>query len=129
MEFLTNYGLFLAKTITFLVAVFVVITLIVSSSMRGKRSDKGQIHISKLNEKFDAMREALQEAVLDEEQFKQHEKEEKKRLKQEKDNQKKLAKQKQKNSDEVAVKEHKKRVFVLEFIGDIKASACDHLRE
>lgn len=127
--------MFLAKTVTFLIAVFVVITLIVSSSMRGKRSDKGQIHVSKLNEKFDAMREALQEAVLDEEQFKQHEKDEKKRLKQEKDDQKKLAKQKLKSHtkekivDVAAVSEHKKRVFVMEFIGDIKASACENLRE
>ncbi|MES2823775.1 MAG: protease SohB [Pseudomonadota bacterium] len=133
MEFLTNYGLFLAKTVTFLIAVFIVITLIVSSSMRNKRSDKGQIHISKLNEKFDAMREALQEAVLDEEQFKQQQKDEKKRLKQEKESQKKLAKQNSKKQSkdivEVVADEYKKRVFVLEFIGDIKASACENLRE
>lgn len=134
MEFLTNYGLFLAKTVTFLIAIFVVITLIVSSSMRSKRSDKGLIHISKLNEKFDAMRDTLQEAVLDEEQFKQQQKDEKKRLKQEKEEQKKLAKQTLKKHTkaeiiELAAAEHKKRVFVLEFIGDIKASACENLRE
>lgn len=133
LEFLTNYGLFLAKTVTFLIAIFIVITLIVSSSMRNKRSDKGQIHISKLNEKFDAMREALQEAVLDEEQFKQQQKDEKKRLKQEKESQKKLAKQNSKKQAkdivEIVADEHKKRVFVLDFVGDIKASACENLRE
>ena len=55
LEFLTNYGLFLAKTVTFLIAVFVVITLIVSAGLRGKRSEKGQIHVNKLNEKFDGI--------------------------------------------------------------------------
>ncbi len=78
LEFLTNYGLFLAKTITFLIAVFVVITLVVSASSRGKSADKGHIHVSKLNEKYKAMREALQSAIFDDEQQKQQEKDEKK---------------------------------------------------
>lgn len=128
MEFLTNYGLFLAKTITFLIAVFVVITLIASA--RGKSAEKGQIHVNKLNEKYKAMREALQHAIFDEEQQKQQEKDEKKKLKEEKAEQKKLAKQtaKQKAGDAPA-EQHKKRVFVLDFVGDIKASACENLRE
>lgn len=127
MEFLTNYGLFLAKTVTFLVAVFVVITLVVSASLRGKATEKGQIHVNKLNEKYKAMREALQHAIFDEEKQKQHEKDEKKKLKQEKAEQKKLEK-KNKNAD-VVIEKHKKRVFVLDFVGDIKASACENLRE
>jgi serine protease SohB len=127
LEFLTNYGLFLAKTITFVVAVFVVVSLIVSAGSRGKRSEKGQIQVGKLNEKFKAMREALQDAILDEEQQKQLEKDEKKRLKAEKAEQKKLAKEKGKEAD--SAEEHKKRVFVLNFHGDIKASACESLRE
>jgi len=127
LEFLTNYGLFLAKTVTFLVAVFVVITLVVSASLRGKATEKGQIHVNKLNEKYKAMREALQHAIFDEEKQKQHEKDEKKKLKQEKAEQKKLEK-KNKNAD-VVIEKHKKRVFVLDFVGDIKASACENLRE
>ncbi|HWV16655.1 MAG TPA: protease SohB [Cellvibrio sp.] len=131
MEFLTNYGLFLAKTLTFLVAVFVVVSLVVSAGLKGKSAEKGQIQVNKLNEKFKAMREALQHAILDEDQQKQWEKDEKKRLKQEKEERKKLAKQISKNKGEGAATEepHKKRVFVLDFVGDIKASACDSLRE
>lgn len=127
MEFLTNYGLFFAKTLTFVIAVFIIVSLIVSAGSRGKRSEKGHIQVSKLNEKFKAMREALQDAILDETQHKQLEKDEKKRLKAEKAEQKKLAKAKGKDSD--AQEEHKKRVFVLDFHGDIKASACENLRE
>ena len=114
MEFLTNYGLFLAKTVTFLIAVFVVITMIVSAGLRNKSSEKGQIHVNKLNEKFKAMREALQHAIFDEEKQKQLEKDEKKKLKEEKAEQKKLAKQ-HKNAD-VVIEKHKKRVFVLDFV-------------
>ena len=128
MEFLTNYGLFFAKTLTFVVAVFIVVSLIVSAGGRNRKSEKGQIHVSKLNEKFKAMREILQHSVLDEDQLKALDKDEKKRLKSEKSEQKKLAKEKAK-SDKVVADEHKKRVFVVDFHGDIKASANDSLRE
>lgn len=130
MEFLTEYGLFLAKTLTFVVAIFIVVSLIVSAGSRGKKSEKGQIQVSKLNEKFKAMREALQHAVLDDEQHKQFEKDEKKRLKAEKADQKKAAKEKsKKDHNKNSEAEYKKRVFVLDFHGDIKASANESLRE
>lgn len=129
MEFLTEYGLFLAKTLTFVVAIVVIVSLIVSANSRGKKSEKGHIQVSKLNEKFKSMREILEHAVLDEEQFKQLEKNEKKRLKLEKTEQKKAAKEKAKTDDSGATTEHKKRVFVLNFHGDIKASANESLRE
>lgn len=129
MEFLTNYGLFLAKTITFLIAVFIVVSLIVSAGGRGKKSEKGHIQVSKLNEKFKAMREALQDAVMDEDQLKLIEKNEKKRLKAEKAELKKAAKESGKKDIKLADEDHKKRVFVLDFQGDIKASANEGLRE
>jgi serine protease SohB len=126
LEFLANYGLFLAKTLTFVAAVFIIVSILASASMRGKKSEKGQIQIGKLNEKFKAMRDVLQAAVLDEEAQKQLEKAEKKRLKEEKAQQKKTAKQKDKSE---AGQEAKPRVYVLNFQGDIKASANDSLRE
>ena len=109
-------------------AVFIVVSLIVSAGGRNRKSEKGQIHVSKLNEKFKAMREILQHSVLDEDQLKALDKDEKKRLKSEKSEQKKSAKEKAK-SDKVVADEHKKRVFVVDFHGDIKASANDSLRE
>ncbi|RYY75629.1 MAG: protease SohB [Gammaproteobacteria bacterium] len=129
MEFLTNYGLFFAKTLTFVVAVFIIVSLIVSAGGRSRKSEKGHIQVSKLNEKFKAMREALQHSVLDEDQLKTLEKNEKKRLKLEKSEQKKTAKEKSKTEKENTVDEHKKRVFVVDFHGDIKASANESLRE
>jgi serine protease SohB len=130
LEFLTDYGLFFAKTLTFVVAVFIIISLIVSAGLRGKKPEKGHIQVNNLNEKFKATREALQHAVLDEEQIKLIEKNEKKRLKAEKADQKKAAKEKSKNEGTKEIDaEDKKRVFVLDFHGDIKASANEGLRE
>jgi serine protease SohB len=104
--------------------------LIVSAGARGKKSEKGQIQVSKLNDKYKATREALQHAVLDEDQLKLLEKDEKKRVKTEKADQKKAAKEKHKKEEKGdATDEHKKRVFVLDFHGDIKASANESLRE
>lgn len=126
MEFLANYGLFLAKTITFLVAAFALIMMIVFASSKGKKSEKGQIQISKLNEKFEAMRDLLRSATQTEEEQKAFEKAEKKRLKDEKAAAKKQAKSKESTEAEEPAK---KRAFVLSFTGDVKASACDNLRE
>lgn len=139
MEFLTEYGLFLAKTITFVVAIVVVIGLAVSLGGRHKKSDKGQIEVTKLNEKFEHMHDALRDAMLDEEAYKEFEKSEKKRLKEEKAEKKKAAKAAAKQKTEASTEgdkpadennpAQKKRIFVLDFYGDIKASACENLRE
>lgn len=136
MEFLTDYGLFLAKAVTFVVAVGLIISLILSLGGRNKRADKGHIEVTKLNEKFEDMQAMLRDAMLDDEEFKQQEKAEKKRLKDEKADKKRAAKAKAvahkkaaKDEEEIIAEETKKRIFVLDFYGDIKASACDNLRE
>ncbi len=130
MEFLTEYGLFLAKTITFVVAIFVIISLAVSAGGRNKKSDKGHIEVTKLNEKFEHLRDSLRDAMLDDDEYKEFEKAEKKRLKEEKSQKKKAAKEAEKNkTDEAANPSERKRIFVLDFHGDIKASEVECLRE
>ena len=151
--------MFLAKTVTIVVAIGVIVGLVVSAGQRQKKTDKGHIEVNKLNEKFEHMRDVLKEATLDPEQFKVLMKEEKKREKAERAEKKKAAKLAAKDeaalrekaavSEKTAVSEKavveagetdsnaktnekpsdKKRVFVLDFHGDIKASACDNLRE
>lgn len=131
MEFLTEYGLFLAKTITFVVAVFVVVSLVVSVGGRNKKSEKGHIEVTKLNEKFDHLRDSLRDAMFNDEEYKEFEKAEKKRLKEEKAQKKKALKEagknKQDNAQEMPIE--RKRIFVLDFHGDIKASEVECLRE
>ncbi len=130
MEFLTNYGLFLAKALTLVVAILVVIGVAISMGVRQKRSEKGQIEITKLNDKFDDYRDAMRCMLLDEDELKAEEKAEKKRLKQEQADKKKKAKLKDAKGEVPADADPApKRVFVLNFVGDIKASACESLRE
>jgi serine protease SohB len=134
LEFLIEYGLFLAKTITFVVAVFVVVSIAVSVGGRNKKSDKGHVEVTKLNEKFEHLRDSLRDAMLNDEEYKEFEKAEKKRLKEEKAKNKKAAKEAAKEltkteAQDTAVLSDRKRVFVLDFHGDIKASEVDNLRE
>lgn len=144
MEFLSEYGLFLAKTVTFVIAIGVIVSLIMSAGQRGKKADKGHIEVSKLNEKFEHMRDLLKEVTLDPEQLKLEIKAEKKRVKEERAEQKKAAKLAAKeklrstqtsstpadvSDPETDKPPHKKRIFVMNFHGDIKASACENLRE
>ncbi len=131
MEFLTEYGLFLAKTITFVAAIFVIISLVVSVGGRNKKSDKGHVEVTKLNEKFEHLRDSLRDAMLDDDEYKEFEKAEKKRLKEEKVQKKKAAKEmaKSKAENQDTQQPERKRIFVLDFHGDIKASEVENLRE
>ena len=133
MEFLAEYGLFLAKAITIVVSVAVIVGLLVSSGHKGKQ-DKGHIEVSKLNDKYDAVKEALEEAVLSPEALKAYHKDLKKQEKAQGKADKKALKAAKKAADKPAgdgeaAPEGKSRVFVLNFDGDIKASAVENLRE
>lgn len=165
MEFLTEYGLFLAKTLTIVVAIGIVIALMLSASMKGQSHEKGQLEIVKINERFEDLANAVKSAILPHEVLKSEEKDKKKLAKEEAKKLKASLKQKKKQgaenspeksvateltgteqgadgaaatdviataSDEntqVADGEDKKRVFVTDFDGDIKASATEELRQ
>lgn len=123
MEFLTEYGLFLAKIVTFVVAALVVISVIMSAAQkdRGDHEGEGELKIRKLNEKYEKLRETIQSRLMSDHQRKVFQKARKKAQKAEK----KAAKA-AKNTDEQD--ESRGRVYVLDFDGDIKASDTDPLR-
>ncbi|MCG2579999.1 MAG: protease SohB [Marinobacter sp.] len=123
MEFLTEFGLFVAKAVTLVIAVVVVISVVMSAAQRDKGDDsEGELRVRKLNEKYRKLRESLQARLLSDHERKawdkKHKKEEKARAKAEKD--------KVKAGKDQA--DTRKRVFVLDFDGDIKASDTDPLR-
>lgn len=123
MEFLTEYGLFLAKIVTFVVAVLVVISVIMSAAQkdRGDHEGEGELKIRKLNEKYEKLRESIQSRLMSDQQRKAFQKARKKELKAEK----KAAKAKKDAGEE---DDSRGRVYVLDFDGDIKASDTDPLR-
>ena len=124
LEFFQEYGLFLAKAVTVVVAILIVIGAGALAANRNRKEHEGHIEVKHLNEELDLMTDALKESILDKNLLKKERKEEKKR---EKAEAKARAKQVKQGVD--IEKEHKKRVFVLDFDGDIKASDVEPLRE
>lgn len=113
-----EYGLFLAKVVTFVIAFMVIVGFLVASAQREKGKDKGKIQVTRLNDRLDEMCQTLKAEVVDEKILKEEDKKAKKA--------EKLARKQEKKTGEQRTK---KRVYVLDFQGDIKASATEELRE
>ncbi|MEC8821933.1 MAG: protease SohB [Pseudomonadota bacterium] len=120
MEFLFEYGLFLAKSLTVLVSFIIVFVVILGSSQRAQQTSKGELEVKNVNEAVKHISQSLTRSMLNPVQQKAQEKADKKRLKQEKKN------RKQQLKDDQGISA---RVFVLEFNGDVQASGVDALRE
>ena len=126
MEFIYEYGLFLAQAVTLVAAVLILITSIVAIGHR-QRADQheGHIEVRDLNEKYRHIGESIREIVDEPELLKAQRKAEKK---EEKEKAKK-AKKEAKKGVESDVGKRRKRLYVLNFDGDIRASATENLRE
>ena len=121
LEFLAEYGLFLAKTVTAIVGFGLLVAIVAGASQKNRQGgDKGELEINPLNDQYDEINKAMSMALMDSSMQKA---EAKKRRKEEK----KLAKSKKKNTDLDAG--DKKRVFVLKFNGNVSASAVTNMRE
>lgn len=119
-----EYGLFLAKTVTLVVALGIVIGLILSAGSRDKKDPDGQVEVRRLNDHYDDVKDMMQSVLMDESEYKALLKAEKKKEKA----QAKAKKSAAKNNTEAPATEQK-RVFVIDFEGDIRASATEALRE
>lgn len=126
MEFITEYGLFLAKSVTVLATILVIIGFALSMGQKHKGDEKGHIEITRLNDKYEATIEALKDVIVDETVRKSEFKAQEKKEKLEAKARKKAAK---KGGSEAEATSAKTRVFVLNFDGDIKASAVENMRE
>jgi serine protease SohB len=107
-ELLMEYGLFLAKAITIVIAFGIIFGLIVSSTRRTRPSE--ELKIRKLNDRYLAMTRSLNKKILSRGEYRKEERARKKLEKQQK-------------------KDRRKKTFVINFRGDIKASAVAALRE
>lgn len=112
MEFLSEYGMFLAKAATLVVAALMLVGgIVVLIARSGSHPEAhGRLDIRHLNEKYDSMTLALKSATLPKKALKQFQKERKAREKQHE-------------------KIERHRIFVLNFHGDIRAAAVASLRE
>lgn len=113
MDFLIEYGMFVAKSLTIVLAILIVVVGIIASATKSKDQSKSHIEVSKLNEKFDDSRALINSEMLGKDALKKFEKQQKSKLK---------AAKKEEDAE-------KQRIFVIDFEGDIKASAVTSLRE
>jgi len=77
---LYEYGLFLAKTITFVLAVIAIIVAIAGAAMKQKHK-KGELEITDLSEQFEEIEDEINHSLLSKEQLKVKEKQHKKQAK------------------------------------------------
>lgn len=110
MHFLSEYGLFLAKIATVVIALIILVAVIISLTQRGESSEH-KLKIKPFNKRLKSFQDTMNDNVLNKSQLKAYKKE-----------QKKLDKKR----DE---QERRKRLFVIEFAGDMKASDVSALRE
>lgn len=91
----------------------IIISAISLAGKKAKKSNKGHLEIHKLNDHFQQMKDSFHHILMNKDQLKKLHKEEKKA-------------KKEKSNDDTEVKPN---VFVIDFQGDIKASAVTSLRE
>ncbi|MBD1583543.1 protease SohB [Pseudoalteromonas sp. S16_S37] len=106
MAFLFEYGLFLAKAVTVVLAIGAIIALVVGASQKPK-SESGEVELKDLSAQMAQTKERFIEQALDKKALKAHKKAQKK---QEKD-------------------EPEGRVFVVDFVGSMDAHEVKNLRE
>ena len=126
MEYLIEYGMFLAKAATVVIAIMLVIGAIAAAGNRRRSGKRGRIKVTKLNRHVDELRNALRASVLPKARIKQL-------AKAEKADRKKAAKEEKKQAkiagDGEGSPEKEKRLFVLRFKGDMAAEKVASLRE
>lgn len=112
MEFLSEWGLFIAKTLTMFFALAGLFILFFHLKQRAS-NNSGQLVIHRLNDEFDELEVLLKSEILPKNEFKAYIK-----------NKKKVAKLENKK-----VTNSKPNCYLLRFDGDIRASEVDALRE
>jgi serine protease SohB len=112
MHFLTEYGLFLAKSLTLMITILLIVLGTIVITTRSKAGSKEYLDVKKLNDRYDDMAETINSEVMSKQEFKKY-------LKQKKKEQK--AQEKETRT--------RKRVFVLDFDGDIRATEVAPLSE
>ena len=107
-QFFAEYGMFLLKVLTIVIAMIVVIVVAASA---GRKGGQDGLEVESLNKKYEALAHGLRSAVLNKSERKKDDKQEKKRHK------------------EQEKEASRPRSFVIDFKGDLKASAVPSLRE
>jgi serine protease SohB len=115
MEYLFDYLVFLAKAITVVIAIVLVLSLLSSLRLRRATADGGHLEVRQLNRRLKDFKRSLQQAFSHPAQIK-------KLLKREAKDEKAEGKRQR------SAPEQRKRLFVLNFEGDLQATRAERLR-
>lgn len=107
---LIQFLVFFFEVVIIVAAILIVFAGLVAIASKSKEKGKDKLRITKLNDKYDSIREKLNEEVLTKKQIKKLAKQEKKERKQDKN-------------------KTRPRVFLIEFIGDLHAKTVKQLRQ
>jgi len=118
LEFLYEYGLFVAKAVTLVIAFVVVVSTIVGVASKQKQG-KGQLEIVSISEQLKDITNYAKQVLLNKNALKKLAKEQKKEAK---------AKSKSKNKEQ-GEESLKSRLYVIDFKGSMDAHEVEHLRE
>lgn len=113
MDFLIEYGLFLAKAVTIVVAILAVVIVILGLSMKHK-PEKGELKVTNLSDELKELKDHLKQELLTKKEFKAYEK---------------AQKTAQKSANKKQDEQVKEKVFVVNFKGSIDAHEVSSLRE
>ena len=111
LDLLVAYGFFLLKIITVLLVILIPILMISSSTKHRKETDKGRIIVKNLSDKLEEIGVTLKSAEMDPKAYKSF-----------------LKERNKKKKKEIKGKS-KEIVYVLDFKGDIQASAVGKLKQ
>ncbi|WDE03520.1 protease SohB [Thalassomonas viridans] len=120
MDFLYEYGMFLAKAVTIVLAVVAILVAITASAIKQKHK-KGELEITDLSAEFKDVEQEITHQLLSKEELKKKEKADKKQAKE------KAKAEKNAGKDEAGKQEP--RLFVLDFKGSLDAREVSGLRE
>ena len=121
MEILAEYGLFLAKTVTFAVAALIVVAMVMSAAQRGRnQEDEGELQVVRVNDRLRDNRETLEASLRDGATRRRWLRERKRSRRKEQ----KAGAAKKGDTGE----QRRGRLYVVDFEGDIKASQTAGLR-
>jgi len=121
MEWFAEYGLFLAKGVTGVILLALLLRLISRSRQDGEGLQAGYLDVEALNDRYQAEADGLRTLVWDDAAWKAERKQRKTKAKADKA----AAKASAKSGSSI----QRSRVYVLQFSGDMAASAVTHLRQ
>ncbi len=127
-EFFLSYGLFALKTLTLVGLVGLLVVLIISSVLRSTERERDHFEIHKLNERIEREREMIASALMDDAAHHAFEKDRRAREKRERKARKKDLARTKKRPPVPEVDQARRQVFVLDFDGDLAATAVGSLR-